>query len=94
MLRLQLPCGQKYTIEKGDIFAALKSLDSSLFKDVTLLEAKIEFKREKKRRLVPVVINPSKDKIASPHIDAQIEDWLADHGFTINHYAGKLLESA
>jgi hypothetical protein len=94
MLRLQLPCGQKHTIEKGDIFAALKSLDSSLFKDVTLLEAKIEFKREKKRRLVPVVINPSKDKIASPHIDVQIEDWLAERGFTINSYAGKLLESA
>ena len=94
MLRLQLPCGQKHTIEKGDIFATLKSLDYSLFKDVTLLEAKIEFKREKRRSFLPVVINPSRDKIASPHIDAQIEEWLAERGFTINHHAGKLLESA
>jgi hypothetical protein len=92
MLRLELPCGQKHTIEKGDIFATLKALDSSLFKDVTLLEAKIELKRQNQRRLVPVMINPSRDKIASPHIDVQIEEWLAERGFTTHHHAGKLLE--
>jgi hypothetical protein len=92
MLRLELPCGQKHTIEKGDIFATLKALDSSLFKDVTLLEAKIELKRQNQRRMVPVMINPSRDKIASPHIDVQIEEWLAERGFTTHHHAGKLLE--
>ena len=92
MLRLELPCGQKHTMERGDIFATLKALDSSLFKDVTLLEAKIELKRQNQRRLVPVMIHPSRDKIASPHIDVQIEEWLAERGFTTHHHAGKLLE--
>ena len=92
MLRLELPCGQRHTIEKGDIFSTLKALDSSLFKDVTLLEAKIELKRQNQRRLVPVMIHPSRDKIASPHIDAQIEEWLAERGFTTHHHAGKVLE--
>jgi len=94
MLRLELPCGQKHTIERGDIFVTLKALDSSLFKVVTLLEAKIELKRQNQRRLVPVVINPSRDKIASPHIDAAIEEWLAERGFTTHHDAGQLLEIA
>ena len=92
MLRLELPCGQKLTMERGDIFATLKALDSSLCKDVTLLEAKIELKRQNQRRLVPVIINPSRDKIASPHIDFAIEEWLAERGFTTNHHAGKILE--
>lgn len=92
MLRLELPCGQRHTIERGDIFATLKALDSSLFKNVTLLEAKLELKRHMQRRLVPVIINPLRDKIASPHIDLAIEEWLAERGFTTNHHAGQLLE--
>jgi hypothetical protein len=38
------------------------------------------------------MINPSRDKIASPHIDVQIEEWLAERGFTTHHHAGKILE--
>jgi hypothetical protein len=93
-LKLELPGGTWILLGRGDIFTALAEMNPSLLQTVTLLEARIDLKLAGRRRLVPVVLNPVRDKISGVHLDPTIEPWLAERGFSHADHETLFLESA
>jgi hypothetical protein len=93
-LKVELPGGQQVFFSRGNIFNALSALNASLLKGAVFLEARIDLKIAGKRRLVPVVLNPLRDKISGPHLHEAIEPWLAERGFSNITHETFLLESA
>jgi len=79
---------------RGNIFNALSALNASILQGAVFLEARIDLKIAGKRRLVPVVLNPLRDKISGPHLHEAIEPWLAERGFSNTAYETFVLESA
>ena len=69
-------------MSRGDIFAGLAEMNPSLLQTANLLEARIDLKLAGRRRLVPVVLNPVRDKVCGIHLDPAIEPWLAERGFS------------
>ena len=59
-----------------------------------LLEARIDLKIAARRRLVPVILNPHRDKVCGLHLDDAIEPWLAERGFSNHCHETVFLESA
>lgn len=92
-LKIELPGGQQLLVHRGNIFEALRALDGALLGNAVLLEARIDLKIAAKRRLVPVVLNPLRDKVSGPHVNDAIEPWLAERGFSNLHHEAFVLES-
>jgi hypothetical protein len=80
-LKLELPSGNQVIMSRGDIFAGLAEFNPLLLQAATLLEARIDLKVAGRRRLVPVVLNPVRDKVFGLHLDHGIEPWLTERGF-------------
>lgn len=80
--------------EWSDIFAGLAEMNPSLLQTANLLEARIDLKLAGRRRLVPVVLNPVRDKVSGIHLDHAIEPWLAERGFSHADHETLFLESA
>jgi len=93
-LKIELPGGNQVLITRGNIFDALAEMNSLLLRRGVLLEARIDMKIAAKRRLVPVVLNPHRDKVSGLHLDDAIEPWLAERGFSNHSYETVFLESA
>jgi hypothetical protein len=93
-LKVELPGGQQVLFSRGNIFDALSTLNKSLLQNVILLEARIDLKIAAQRRMVPVVLNPVRDKISGPHLHENIEPWLAERGFSNTSHETFVLESA
>ncbi len=93
-LTIELPTGQRLVINNGDVFEAMNAISPVILKNSTLIEAHLALKIEAKRRKVPIVIRPDKDKISGSHHDEAIERWLSEKGFFLQHYEESILESA
>ena len=93
-LKIELPGGQQVLFSRGNIFNALSALNASILQGAVFLEARIDLKIAGKRRLVPVVLNPLRDKISGPHLHDAIEPWLAEREFSNITHETFLLESA
>jgi hypothetical protein len=93
-LKVELPSGTCILLSRGDIFAGLAEMNPSLLQTATLLEARIDLKLAGRRRLVPVVLNPVRDKVCGIHLDHAIEPWLAERGFSHGNHETLFLESA
>ncbi|MGA0846942.1 MAG: hypothetical protein ACO3RV_10395, partial [Luteolibacter sp.] len=93
-LKIGLPSGTHLLISHGDIFGSLEALNPTLVRNAVLLEARIDLKISGRRRLVPVILNPLRDKVCGVHIDGAIETWLAERGFSNPIHEGTILESA
>jgi hypothetical protein len=93
-LTIELPTGQRLVINNGDVFEAMNAISPVILKNSTMIEAHLALKIEAKRRKVPIVIRPDKDKISGSHLDDAIERWLIDKGFFQQRYVESILESA
>ena len=93
-LTIELPTGQRLVINSGDVFEGLKAINAVALQNSTMIEAHLLLKIEAKRRKVPVVIRPDKDKISGSHLDDAIERWLIDKGFFQQRHEESILESA
>lgn len=93
-IKIELPSGTQILVSRGDIFAGISELSPSLLQNSILLEARIDFKIATRRRLVPVILNPNRDKISGLHLDDSIEQWLAVRGFSNDKHEAVFLESA
>jgi hypothetical protein len=93
-LKVELPGGTQILVSRGDIFAGLAEMNPSLLRTAVLLEARIDLKVAGKRRLVPVILNPLRDKVSGLHLDHTIEPWLAERGFSNTSNEAFFLESA
>jgi hypothetical protein len=93
-IKIELPCGNQVLITRGNIFAGIAELSPSLLRSAILLEARIDFKIAAKRRFVPVILTPHRDKISGLHLDDAVEPWLAERGFSNHNHETIILESA
>ncbi len=93
-LKVGLPGGSQVLITRGNIFDSLAEMNSSLLQRAVLLEARIDLKIAARRRLVPVILNPHRDKVCGLHLDDAIEPWLAERGFSNPCHETVFLESA
>lgn len=93
-LKVELPSGTWILLSRGDIFAGLAEMNPSLLQTATLLEARIDLKLAGRRRLMPVVLNPVRDKVSGIHMDHAIEPWLSERGFSHTDHETLFLESA
>jgi hypothetical protein len=93
-IKIEMPCGNQVAITRGNIFDAIAGLNPSLLQNSILLEARIDFKIAARRRLVPVILTPYRDKVSGLHLDDAIEPWLAERGFSNNYHEGIITESA
>jgi len=93
-IKIELPCGNQVAITRGNIFAGIAGLSPLLLRGTILLEARIDFKIAARRRLVPVILTPHRDKVSGLHLDDDIEPWLIERGFSSNHHESIILESA
>ena len=93
-IKVELPRGYQVAITRGNIFDAIAGLNSSLLQNCILLEARIDFKIAARRRLIPVILTPHRDKVSGLHLDEAIEPWLAERGFSNNHHESIIVESA
>jgi len=94
VLKIGLPSGSQMLMSRGDIFSSIAGLHPSLLQSAILLEARIDLKIAAKRRLVPVILNPHRDKVSGLHLDDAIEPWLAERGFSNDRHESFFLESA
>lgn len=92
-IKIELTGGQQVSINRGNVFEGLAKLNASLLQSAILLEARLDLKVGTKRRLVPVLLNPKRDKISGPHISEAIEPWLAERGFSNCSHESFILEN-
>ncbi|TAF23820.1 MAG: hypothetical protein EAZ71_12080 [Verrucomicrobia bacterium] len=92
-LKLGLPGGSRIAVCHGNVFEALAGLNPTLLQGAALLEAKLDLKIATRRRLIPVILNPTTDKVSGIQLDDAIAPWLEARGF-FNHHESLLLESA
>jgi hypothetical protein len=93
-IKIELPRGNQVAITRGNIFDAIAGLNPSLLQNSILLEARIDFKIAARRRLIPVILTPYRDKVSGLHLDEAIEPWLAERGFSNNRHESIIVESA
>ncbi len=93
-LKVVLPCGTHVTLGKGNVFAGIRETNPVFLRIVNLLEVRINLKIAVRRRMVPIVLSPLRDKVSGIHLDDAIEPWLAEYGFSNNSHEGFVLESA
>lgn len=93
-IKVELSRGSQVAITRGNIFDAIAGLNPSLLQNSILLEARIDFKIATRRRLIPVILTPHRDKVSGLHLDEAIEPWLAERGFSNNYHEGIITESA
>lgn len=93
-LKLELSCGNHIAITRGNIFAGIAGLNPLLLQNATLLEARIDFKIATRRRLIPVILTPFRDKVSGMHLDDAIAPWLAERGFCNDQNEGIITKSA
>jgi hypothetical protein len=93
-LKIVLPCGTHVTLGRGDVFAAIRETNPMLLQIMNFLEARIDLKIAARRRMVPIILSPLRDKVSGIHLDDAIEPWLAERGFSNNSHEGFVLESA
>lgn len=93
-IKFELPCGNHVAITRGNIFAGIAALGPLLLQNAILLEARIDFKIAARRRLLPVILTPCRDKVSGLHLDGAIEPWLAERGFSNNHHESIIVKSA
>jgi hypothetical protein len=93
-IKIELPCGNQVAITRGNIFAGIAGLSPLLLQGSILLEARLDFKIAARRRLVPVILTPYRDKVSGLHLDDAIEPWLAERSFSNAHDESFILASA
>ncbi len=93
-LKMEIPTGNLVTIGKGDVYVGIRGIDSMLLQTAVLLEARINLKITNQRRLVPIILNPQRDKVSGIHLDDAIEPWLFERHFANDSNESFLLESA
>lgn len=93
-LKIELPNGNHVTIGRGDVFSGLLEMNPMLLQTAILLEARIDLKIANQRRLIPIILNPLRDKVSGIHLDDAIEPWLLDRQFANDSNEGFVLESA
>jgi hypothetical protein len=81
-------------ISRGDIFKAVAEMNPMLLHTAVLLEARLDLKISSRRQMVPVILNPHRDKVCGLHLDNAIEPWLAQRGFSNQSHETFFLESA
>jgi hypothetical protein len=93
-LKIELPGGSQVLISRGDIFKAVAEMNPMLLHTAVLLEARLDLKISSRRQMVPVILNPHRDKVCGLHLDNAIEPWLAQRGFSNQSHETFFLESA
>ena len=80
-LEVRLPSGKHVLITRGNTLDVIEELSPTLLQCAILVEARLQLKIARKRRPVPVIINPVDYKLSGLHLDDAIEPWLAERGF-------------
>lgn len=75
------PDGQRFIVEKGDVFQGMLALPGQVLQSSELREAVISLKLVNRSRRVRVRICPDRDVILGNHIDPAIDAWLLERGF-------------
>ena len=91
-ISVMTPGGQRFIVEKGDVFEGLLALPGHILQSSELREAVISLKLVNRSRRVRVRICPDRDVITGNHLDPAIDAWLLERGFANDE--GKLLASA
>lgn len=92
-LKIQTLQGNLLTVSRGDVFAILEEFPACMWHSAKLIEARIDFRLARRRRLASVIINPGNEKVSGIQPDDTIETWLANHQFTHRDHESLLLES-
>ena len=93
-LKIELPSGNQVLVSRGDIFQGVAEMNPMLLRTAVLLEARLDLKISARRQMVPVILNPLRDKVCGLHLDDAIEPWLAERGFSNQRHETFFLESA
>jgi hypothetical protein len=93
-LKIELPSGNQVLVSRGDIFQGVAEMNPMLLRTAVLLEARLDLKISARRQMVPVILNPLRDKVCGLHLDDAIEPWLAERGFSNHRHETFFLESA
>lgn len=93
-LKLEISGDNHLSIARGNVFAGIMEMNPMLLQTSVLLEARIDLKIANRDRLVPVILNPERDKVSGVHLDDAIEPWLIEHNFANHAHETFVLESA